>query len=94
MTQETVERWEDELTPEQRERLAGLRARKCQVEAVFVPADAPKGIAAHARFTVTIDSVLLALRNEPRDLRAAFDALSHDAMVKLTLPESTRPSLD
>ncbi|PYE50973.1 hypothetical protein [Deinococcus yavapaiensis] len=86
--------WERALTDEQREKLEALRARHCKVEAVFVAADAAKGIEAHVRLSVMVDSLQLAFRNEAHDIRVGFDALCHDAMVKLTLPEPPRELLD
>lgn len=87
MNAETVQHWEAALRPEQHEQLAALRARKCSVEAQFVPSDEERDRPPLLRLRVIADSFLLASHDEARSVTAAFEAVYNEAMQRLRLPE-------
>lgn len=87
MDHETVNNWESALTPEQREQLAALRARKCRVEALFVPGNAAFERPSMLRLSVIVDHLLLASQDEEYSVASAFDAVYKEAIQRLMLPQ-------
>ncbi|PYE51068.1 hypothetical protein [Deinococcus yavapaiensis] len=88
MNYEDVKTWESALSPRQREKLAMLRFRKCQVEAVYARGDERHGVPPSLRLSVVVDDMLLASRRETHDIRPAFDAVYVEAVMQLPPPEA------